>query len=374
VKNTRSIAAPHLPGLKNSPAFGTAPAPENLRLGWASFWFSAIDPVGLHRLRVLGGLLFLAWLLPLSGHQAELFGLDGWVDRQAYLEASQLPGGPPAPIGWSLVYLCGSSAVGITILWWASIGVMVLFTLGVATRLTSVLTWVIVASFLATPAASFDADFLLAILAFYLMIGYVLLGQWNGQLALAARLLGSRDTFLAGLSWRSRGETVPSYAANLAVRLFQIHFAIIVVASGLHKLHFGDWWAGMGLWYPLHPPFSLDAERLRTLAQDRWGTWFVHSLVQYLVLAWQLGFPAFAWRRRWRLLLVGGGVLAWVGSVFVYGLPLFGPFYLIGCLNYLTPAEWNGLSDRAARLVRLVTGLVKAPADKKMAARVGSRR
>jgi hypothetical protein len=373
VKNNRSITLANNPGAKASAVLDARPAPGNLRLGWTSFWFSAVNPIGLHRLRVLAGLLFLAWLLPLTGHQAELFGLDGWFDRQAYLEAMQLPGGPPAFIGWSLVYLCGSSTALLQGLWWAAMGVIVLFTLGVASRLTAVLTWVLVVSFLASPAASFDADWLLGILAFYLMIGYVLLGQWNGQPSLAGRLLGERKTFLAGWTWNEGEDVPPSYAANLAVRLLQVHFAILIVVSGLHKLQFGDWWAGVGLWYPLHPPFSLSAERVRAMAAHADSTLIALSLAQYIMLAWQLGFPAFAWRRRWRAVLLGGGVVAWAASVLVYGQPLFGPFYLIGCLSYLTPAEWQGLAAGAAGAMRWATGSLKASPQKKVGVRVGTR-
>ena len=62
--------------------------------------------------------------------------------------------------------------------------VALLFTLGIATRITGVLTWVAVVSFLGNPAASYDADFLINILAFYLMLGYLLLGFWNGRLSI----------------------------------------------------------------------------------------------------------------------------------------------------------------------------------------------
>jgi len=367
VKTSRSITAATTPGAKINPPPSAAPAPVSPRLGWTTFWFSAIDPIGLHWLRILAGLLFLSWLLPLTGHQMELFGLNGWFDRQAYLEAGSLPGGPPAPIGWSLVYLFGSDPVLLNVFWWVSVGVIVLFTLGIATRITAVLTWLVVVSFLATPAASFDADSLLAMLAFYLMIGYLLLGLWSA-------LQGNADTFLAGFTWRrSRQDAPPSYAANLAVRLIQVHFAIVVVASALHKLQFGDWWAGVGLWYPLHPPFTLNAERMRDLARHAELTVMVLSLAQYIMLAWQLGFPAFAWRRRWRVVLLGGGILAWAGSVFVYGMPLFGPLYLIGCLSYLTPAEWHGLLALGKPVTRLLTRSPRSVPDPKTAVRLGGR-
>src|SRR5205807_9315609 len=129
------------------------------------------------------------------------------------------------------------------------VAVLGLFTLGVGTRMTSVLTWLIVASFLASPAASFEADYLLNILALYLMLGHLLLGQWSRRLSFPERLLGPR-----------RGH-MGSIAANLTLRLVQVHFAIVLLVSGLHKLQFGDWWSGVAWWYPLNPPFELTPDK-----------------------------------------------------------------------------------------------------------------
>ena len=80
---------------------------------------------------------------------------------------------------------------------------------------------------------------------------------------------------------------------------------------------------------------------LRALAPSHVSYFFFLSLAQYAVLAWQFAFPFFAWKRNFRVLLIGGGVIAWIGSVFIFGLPLFGPFTLLGCLSYLTPEEWR---------------------------------
>jgi hypothetical protein len=65
------------------------------------------------------------------------------------------------------------------------------------------------------------------------------------------------------------------------------------------------------------------------------------------MLAWQLGFPVFAWKRSCRPLLLGGAAVAFVVNVFVLHWPLMGPIVAIACLSYLTPAEWR----------RLVSGL-----------------
>ena len=116
-------------------------------------------------MRLAAGLVFLAWLLPLAGHANALFGLGGWLDRQAYREAAHLPGGPPQPFTWSLLYLCGSNAALVTAFTWCSIAVLILFTAGLWTRLTAILTWLIIASFTASPALGSDGDTLLLILA-----------------------------------------------------------------------------------------------------------------------------------------------------------------------------------------------------------------
>jgi hypothetical protein len=337
VKTSRSRTPANLPP-KGRLVPGPSAALATAKPGWTTFWFSAADPIALHRIRFLAGLLFLSWLLPLIGHQTGLFSLSGWLDDLGYREVAALPGAPAHRVGWSLVYLFGTSTAAFHVFWWLAIAVLVLFTLGVATRVTAVLTWLVVASLLATPA-SFDADFLLAMLAFYLMIGYMFLGVWSA-------LSGDAEAFRAGFFWRNASADAPSHAANLALRLIQVHFAIVMVTSGLTKLQFGDWWSGMGLWYRLHPPYDLDADKLRALAQSKWLSWFVHSSVQYPVLVWQIAFPVFAWRGRlWRIVLLGGGVLSWLGCAFIYGEPLFGPMYLIGCLSYLRPAEWRWLQS-----------------------------
>jgi hypothetical protein len=365
LKNKRFVTAP--PTTADQPA-----APRGgLVQAWTDFWFSPVNPVGLNTLRVLAGLLFLAWLLPLAGDYQALFSVDGWFDQEAYREAARLEGGTPAPINWSLLYVCGANAGLVSAFYWGSIAILVLFTLGLWTRVTSVLTWLIVVSFLANPAARYEADYLLVIVAFYLMIGYVLLGQWSRKLSLAARLLGTSDTWLLG-RWLGPKATAPaapakeSYAANLAVRLFQVHFALVVVTAGLHKLQHGDWWAGVAFWYPLHPPFETTADSIRAEAPSAESTLFMLSLAQYLVLAWQLAFPAFAWRRRWRVVLLGGAVVGWLGSIFLYQLPLFGPVFVLGCLSYLTAAEWLWAARLLSQGVQLATGAARPAPDQKI--------
>jgi hypothetical protein len=260
-----------------------------------------------------------------------------------------------------------------------SLGVLALFTLGVWTRVTGVLTWVVVASFIINPAISYDADYLLIILAFYLMIGYLLLGQWSGKLSLLGRLLGSRDSLLLGLGRRSnrpgdvRGNRPESYAANLVLRLLQVHFAVVICVSGLHKLQFGDWWSGVAFWYPLHPPLEATAEKLLAESAHATSYLFMMSLAEYIALAWQIGFPLFAWRPRWRPVLLAGAVVGWAGSAFLFQQPLFGPVFFIACLTYVAPAEWLRMGAWLTRLARLPGKVRWLPSVQETPVQVGSK-
>jgi hypothetical protein len=299
------------------------------------FWFTPVDPIGLHIVRVLTGLLFLAWLLPLAGQENALFGLHGWFDRQAYQESTRLAEELPQPIGWSVLYWCGANPALVTAAYWLSVAVAVALTAGLWPRLTAPGAWVIAASFTANPALVDDADCLVTVLLFYLMIGY-----------LFTALRGRRPRAGAG---QVAGETT-SRSANIAFRLLQVHFAIIMVASGTHKLQFSDWWAGLALWYPLHPPSATALDEIRQLAPHANLYLALLGLGGYAALAWQIAFPVFAWRRRWRWLLLGGALLSWLATRFIYEIPLLGPAMVIACLSYLAPEEWRAWGSRLAKL------------------------
>jgi hypothetical protein len=347
--------------------------------GWCRFWFSPVDPVGLHGVRWLAGLLFLAWLLSFAGRVDAFFGLDGWLDRQGMTEMTNLmrqQPNQPNPFGWSVLYLAGNNATLLHVIYWASVVVLALFTLGVATRCTAPLAWVVVASFTAQPLISYDADALLVLLAFYLMVGYLFYGLQNRDQSPWRLLFGWTTPWLLGRGRIADPATPPSVGANVALRLLQINLAVVLVASGLHKLQIGEWWAGWAYWYPFVPPFTTTLEQVRAEASNGALILGVLSLAAYATLAWQIGFPFFAWQPRCRWLLLGGAVVGWLGLIFAYALPLFGPAILIGCLGFLTPAEWHrGLSWlwRVPGLGRLATHEVPAGNDAEEAAPDGQR-
>jgi len=340
------------PAVVKSPGFGSS---------WSRFWFTPADPIGLHMLRILAGMLFLAWLVPLAGEVDSLFGQRGWFDYQTYAEAARLQAdfpeigdNTPLPFGWSVLFWLGDNQLAI--FYWLAILIVVLFTLGIFTRPTSILTWVALVSCTANPVLESDGDVLVRLLAMYLMVGYVLLDQLEPGQSVWSRFLGSRDTLLLG-----RSPARPSMAANVALRLLQIHLVIVVVTSALHKLQFGEWWAGFALWYPVHSQASLDD--IHRLAQNGNFHLGIYSLATYLVLGWQFAFPFFAWRPRWRPLLLGGAALAWLANAWLYEVPIFGPAFAVCCLSFVTPAEWRRLLIRVGRLTGVADLTRLLPAD-----------
>jgi hypothetical protein len=324
----------------------SAPAP-GLVAAWVRFWFSSIDPVGLHILRVLTGILFLVWLLPLAGQPDALFGLGGWYDLRAYEDTARLPMLPPHVFSWSIFYACGTDPTRIAVAYWLSVAVVALFTLGVWPRLTGVLTWVAAVSCTANPALAYDADPFLRMLAFYLMLGYLLVGQLRPGISLVKRLVGPGDCCVVHML-RPGPDVQGSVGANLALRLLQVHFALAMFASGLHKLQAQEWWTGLAFWFYVHPPFETTVAQLRLYGAEGPTYLSLLSLASYLALAWQIGFPAFAWRKGARPILVGGGLVACLADMFALRMPLMGPALLIGCLSYLSPAEWQRIVSVAA--------------------------
>lgn len=323
----------------------------SLFAAWNHFWFEPMDAWALHVLRISTGTLLLFWLLTFMGSEVALFGLNGVFDLQAYQDVGQLPNGSPVPLGWSLIYSIGTNNGLVQAFYWCSIVIALLYTLGIATRLTSILVWVITISFSINPAIRYGADSILVIFTFYIMLGYLFISQRSGSMSLAERIFGS----LHGSIWQwfsksaTPSETKWSVAANLAVRLFQVHFAIIMVTTGLHKLQFGDWWAGVAFWYPTHPPMETTFESIQASPATIQLYLVVITLAQYLMLAWQLAFPFFAWKSSLRWLLLLGGVIGWIGQIAIFGLPLFGPFVFVGCLSFLQPHEWRNLLGRFSR-------------------------
>src|SRR5262249_32338339 len=148
------------------------------------------------------------------------------------------------------------------------LAILVLFTLGIWTRVSAVLAWLVAMSYIQrSPITLFGMDTIISILLLYLMIGP------SGAALSVDRLLARRRALRHGLP---PPEVEPLVSANLALRLMQVHFCFIYAAAGLSKLLGGAWWNGTALWgtlanYEFTPiRFAAYAAALRWLCQHRW--------------------------------------------------------------------------------------------------------
>lgn len=224
--------------------------------------------------------------------------------------------------------------------------VMALFTAGVCTRVTGVLTWVAVVGYLhRSNQILFGMDTMMNILLVYLIVG-------NSGAALSVDRLVAR--YRAARASLRRGGRIDeptrafllrapaSSGANLGVRLIQVHFCFIYLAAGLSKLKGAGWWSGNAFWdVMVNPEFTLlrygwfegafaavMGGKLVYHAAMAFGVWFTWGL--------EITFPFLVWTRV-RPLMVWLGVLLHAGIGVLMGLNLFELLMMTMLLVFLPP-------------------------------------
>ncbi len=132
--------------------------------GWNAFWYTPADPTLLGLIRTLTGLMLLythaVWGLVLH----DFFGPDAWISRE--LAGSFQSDQFAYSLWWYVPPRWLWPVYAIMML------VLALFTAGLWTRITAVLSLVVVISFVnRVPEALFGLDKINAILTFYLAVG-----------------------------------------------------------------------------------------------------------------------------------------------------------------------------------------------------------
>jgi hypothetical protein len=301
------------------------------RPSWNRFWFAPTSEVPLERMRVAVGVLVVLWLLSFFGRQAEFFGFSSWLSQDVYAAVKRLPGGMAVPDSpetrlptppWSPMYFAATPAA-VHAIYAIALGSAAAFAWGIVPAVTAPLTWLGVCAFTSNPIFNgAGGESMLLVLTFYLMVGFLL----------------------------RRGLPV-GVPDRFALRLMQVHVAILVFSSALGKLQQSIWWEGIALWFPRHPAYELTAERINELkAAGGIATELLFmSIAAYLVLAWQLTFPFLAFQKRARRWIVGGAFLGMLGAWYFYRLPMFGPTWFVASLAFLDHDDWQALAARFGR-------------------------
>ncbi len=275
---------------------------------WNQFWFNPASPTLLGLIRILTGLMLL-YTHAVWGTQLEaFFGPDAWLSRELVETMQQ------DQVAWSFWWW-----VRANWLWpahWASMTVLLLFTLGLATRVTSILAFIVVVSYVnRTPCALFGLDQINSFLTLYCAIG-----PSGADLSL--------DRWLK----RDRGPVKPTIGANIALRLIQVQMCVIYFYAGITKLQGPAWWNGEAMWLAF-----VNAEY-----QSRDMTWLVNyprivHFMTHVTIAWELTFWGLIWRPLWKPVMLIGAVALHVGIGACLGMWTFGLIMLVGCASFLPP-------------------------------------
>jgi hypothetical protein len=247
---------------------------------------------------------------------------------------------------WSVFYHVDDPAA----IWAIHLGlfaIFLLFTLGLWTPITGVLTWVGYLQYVHRfPPMQFGMDVMIGIGLLYLMIS-----PCGSAFSLDRWLERRRERRRTG-DPHLELPVEKLVSANFVYRLFQIHFAIIYLAAGTSKLLGSAWWNGNATWLTLANPgfspmgFAPYHDMLAFLAGHRW----LFELVMYagvvFTLSMEIGVPFLIWLPRWRKVLLAGVVLLHFSIGIFMGLRVFSLMMMVLALGYVPPEAVRGLAQR----------------------------
>ncbi len=352
---------------------------KRLRDGWRAwerFWFTPGSPTTLGLMRIFTGLLILyihvGYAIGLTGY----VGPDAWVsqDVMTYLR-KDLPYMVPSwnwdnqtiKVGDGQCLFSAYFHVTDPFWIWAVHGcvmlVTLLFTLGLASRLTSVLTWIGHAMYLHRAQTTvFGMDTMTNLGLLYLMIA-----PSGAVLSLDRWLEVRRGRRRFGPAWTPPPVLLPS--ATFATRLIQVNFCYIYLMSGFSKLLGSSWWNATAPTYVLlnysFAPFNvpLYVQIITFLAKHRW-LWEVIMTSGVVFTFWtEIGLPFLIWNRKLRWLMICCSALLHTAIGLFMGLVTFSLMMLILLLAFVPPEVVEQVLARARERVRSLVGPRVAPAS-----------
>lgn len=295
---------------------------------WNRFWFTPVDTSQLYVLRIAVGLLSLYFLLSFNADIVSWFGPQGMLPVEV---VGQLTGSDTSSDLGGFHFSYFSSLTSATELWLVHmIGIVVVlfFTLGLYTRVSSILSFVVFLAYVHRgPMITGPLEPVLGMLLLYLC------------LAPAGRCL-SLDM------WRIKSLFTndvkrPSVAANISLRLIQLHLSGFYLTMGLTKLGGETWWTGQAVWWLIAHPES----RLVDLT-------FLHRF-EYLLNAWthtivlfEVTYGILIWNRSFRPFLLWISLFHWLGLAVVTGLVPFCTVMLVANTVWISSDFFDNFLSR----------------------------
>jgi hypothetical protein len=284
---------------------------QSVSADWNKFWYTPARPTLLGMIRIMTGVMLLythaVWGLALR----DFFSSTAWLSPTLVHRIHE------NQYVYSFWYLVPDGWI------WAayalSMVIFALFTVGLFTRVTSILSFVAAVSYAnRVPPALFGLDQINIMLNLYLAIGP------SGAAFSVDRWLARR---------RSAGPADPATAsaqANLAIRLIQVHMCVIYFFAGISKLQGTSWWDGEAMWRAF-ANLEYQSLDMTWLAGHPW----VVNAMSHLSVLWEISFCVLIWQKRFKPFVLALAVVLHAGIGACLGMWTFGLIMLVGCASFL---------------------------------------
>lgn len=325
-----------------------ASLPERFGVAWNRFWFAPADAFVLAVLRVLAGLMTLYALVTLTPDLVRFFGPGGLVPVDVI--RSMREAGPNSPFPSTAVSFLemAASSGELYAIHTAALIVTLLFTLGVYSRVTGVLTFVIFLAYLHRgPMLATPMEQVLSMVLMY--VCWSPCGEFLSMDAWRRRRRG--PAAVVQLAER-RGQA--SVVANVAIRLMQVHLTIIYLMMALAKINDGvaadageyhAWWMGEAVWWLGARPGTPMADLTGILGHS-----VLTNLWTMAIVAFELGFALFVWVPATRTLMLAIAVPMWLSLAVITGLAPYCLMMLIANLAFFQPETLRSWAGRFGQL------------------------
>ncbi|HTU25902.1 MAG TPA: hypothetical protein VMF30_10925 [Pirellulales bacterium] len=284
---------------------------------WNRFWFTPSDAYPLGLIRLLTGLLATYFHLTLLPDVERFFAAGGWLSPEA-VERLAVRGGTASLLDFV------SSPSELLAAHLAGLAVLVVFTLGLWSRITSFLALAVILSDVHRgPMLTSQFEPVLTMVLCYLCLGPSG-ASWSLDRLLAVR----RAT--TPVAQAALANAKASWTATIAIRLIQVHLAMLVATMGAAKLYGGTWWVGSAVWWLATRPESrlVDLTFLGEYAINFWT---------HVIVAVELAFPVLVWVPLLRpLMLVLAGVV-WISLALLTGQVTFAAMMLVASISFCSP-------------------------------------
>ena len=342
-----------------------------LQNGWRAverFFFTPTEPTTLGLMRIVTGIIVLYVHISYSIGLDNYIGPDAWIMNHGLTERPQ-PGeegvidflrhGNPQEspsTNWSdnpfenangkifkgatmwSIYFHVEDRFWIRVIHYTIMLIMILFTLGLWTRVMSVLTWIGALMYIQrVPGMLFGMDTMTNLGLFYLMFA-----PCGAALSVDRWLKVRRERQRQGAAYVPLPPE-PLISATFVTRALQINYCLIYLAAGTSKLLGSSWWNATApnrfLLNYSFAPFDVEYyERLlKFMADHRWVWELNGTFGVVFTLFVELGFPFMVWNRSTRWFMVRGSILLHTAIALLMGLVTFSLMMLALVLVFVPP-------------------------------------